>query len=214
MFGNKLQREYKAVIEGIKKGQRREPKHNPASSIEKNGTVMIRPEHRIVFDDFRRFGEIINTMMHHGPFSFEETDKVEFGFDGPDYGRIYTVWYNALPVGKLTIGVAHLLHATEGHGAMAEIVLEYAQFMPEREIRDMLRTMWFMFAKTEDGAVMRAKADLDVVKFTTRHLWEVVREPEHVHIMHVRLEGPYEHYAECLQPRQVLPAFDLNLDQA
>lgn len=198
MFGNKLQREYKDVIRGMKEGQRREPKHTPASSIEKHGTVMLRPEHRIVFDDFSKFGEIINTMMHHGPFSFEETDKIEFGFDGPDYGRIYQVWYNATPVGKLTIGVAHLLHATEGHGAIAEMDLDYAQFMPEGEIRDMLRTMWFMFAKTEDGAVMRAKADLEVVMIMTRHLWEVVREPEHVHAMHVRLEGPYEHYAGYL----------------
>lgn len=31
--------------------------------------------------------EIINVAMHHGPWSFEETDRVTFGFDGPDYGR-------------------------------------------------------------------------------------------------------------------------------
>ena len=208
MFGSKIKRENKGVIKGIRDGQRREPRHNPAASVEANGTTMMQPEHRIVFDDFRRFGEIINTMMHHGPFSFEETPKVEFGFDGPDYGHIYQVYYNAVPCGRLTIGVAHLLHASEGHGAMGELDLDYAQLMPEGEIRDMLRTMWFMFAKTEDGAVMRAKADLEVVKIITRHLWEVMREPEFVHQLHWRFEGPYEHYSEYLQPRHVLPSFD------
>lgn len=197
MFGgNKLQREYKAVIDGINMGTRREPKHNPPASVESDGTTLLRPEHRIVWDDFGPFAKHINIMMHGGPFSFEEMPKVQFGFDGPDYGRHYQIWYNHVPCGRLIVQVAHLLHATEGHGAYGEIDLDYAQLMPEAEVRDMLRTMWFMFAKREDGEVMRQKADIEVTKIMTRHLWEVVRLPERMHNLHWRFEGPYEHYSQ------------------
>lgn len=199
MFGNKLQREYKDVIKGIQEGGRREPKHNPPASVEADGTTLLNPEHRIVWEDFRQFGEIINTMMHHGPFSFEEMPKVEFGFEGPDYGRHYQLWYNAVPCGRLIISVAHRLHASEGHGAHGEIDMDYAQLMPEAEVRDMLRTLWFMFAKNEDGEVMRQKADIEVTKIMTRHLWEVQRLPDHVHNLHWRFDGPYEHYSQYLK---------------
>lgn len=94
---------------------------------------------------------------------------------------------------------------------MGELDLDYAQLMPEEELRDMLRTLTFMFLKTEEGAAMRAKADFEVLQVMTRHLWEVLREPDLVHSMHCRFEGPYGHYAEYLQPRQVLPSFDLDL---
>lgn len=202
MFGgSKIDKEYRDVLQGIRTGDRREPQHKPPASVEADGTTLLRPEHRIVWEDFLQFGEIINTMMHHGPFSFEEMPKVEFGFEGPDYGRHYQVWYNQVPCGRLVIGVAHLLHATEGQGAVAELDLDYAQMMPEGEVRGMLRTMWFMFAKQEDGAVMRAKADLEVVKIMTRHLWEAMRLPEKVHSLDWRFEGPYEHYNEYLKPR-------------
>jgi hypothetical protein len=103
--------------------------------------------------------------------------------------------------GRLIVGVAHLLQATEGHGAVGELDLDYAQLMPEAELRSMLRTLWFMFAKQEDGASMRAKADLEVLKIMTSHLWEVQREPDLIHGLHWRFEGPYEHYAQYLQPR-------------
>ncbi len=211
MFGSKIQRDYKDIIHGIKNGQRREPRHDPASGIEQDGTTMMRPEHRIVWDDFRQFGETLNVAMHHGPWSFEETNKVEFGFDGPDYGRHYRIWYNQLPAGSLQIGVAHLLMATEGHGANGEIDLDFPQLAPEGEVRDMLRALSFMFMKNDDGPTMRAKADLEVLQIMSRHLWEVQREPDYVHSLHWRFEGPYEHYSEYLQPRQVLPSFDLDL---
>lgn len=198
MFGNKLQREFKDVLKGIREGSRREPKHNPPASVEADGTTLLNPEHRIVWAELEAFAEHINIMMHGGPFSFEELPKIEFGLEGPDYGRHYQLWYNSVPCGRLIISVAHLLHATEGHGATAELDLDYAQLMPEAELRSMLRTLWFMFAKQEDGAVMRAKADLEVLGVMTRHLWEVQRQPEHVHNLHWRFDGPYEHYAEYL----------------
>jgi hypothetical protein len=198
MFGNKLHREYKDVIESIGKGTRREPQHNPPSSVEADGTTLLRPEHRIVWEDFRRFGEILNTMMQHGPVSFEEMPKVQFGFDGPDYGRHYQIWYNQVPCGMLIVSVNYLLHSSEGHGGTGEIDLDYAQLMPEAEVRDMLRSMWFLFAKLEDGAVMRQKADIEVTKIMTRHLWEVQRVTDRVHNLHWRFEGPYEHYSQFL----------------
>ncbi|WP_131798329.1 hypothetical protein [Devosia elaeis] len=118
MFGgNKLQREYKSIIDGIGKGDRREPKHNPPASVEADGTALLRPEHRIVWDDFGPFAKHINIMMHGGPFSFEEMPKVQFGFDGPDYGRHYQIWYNHVPCGRLVVYVAHLLHATGSRGS-------------------------------------------------------------------------------------------------
>ncbi|GGF24182.1 hypothetical protein GCM10011321_14430 [Youhaiella tibetensis] len=200
MFGGgKIQREYKDVIAAIEKGSRRDPQHNPAASIEKDGAALLRPEHRIVWSDFGRFGEIINVAMHHGPWSFEETDRVTFGFDGPDYGRHYRVWYNDMPAGSLQIGVAHLMMATEGHGAMAELDLDFPQLVPEPELRDMLRTMSFMFMRKDDGVAMRAQADLEVLQIMTRHLWEVQRRPDLVLGMHWRFEGPYEHYSEYLK---------------
>lgn len=196
MFGNRHQKDHKHIVAGIRSGTRREPQHRPPASVEADGTTLLEPYHRIVWDDFGPFAEHINIMMHHGPFSFEEQPRVQFGFDGPDYGRHYNIYYNQIPAGRLIVGVAHLLQATEGHGAVGELDLDYAQLMPEAELRSMLRTMWFMFAKQEDGAVMRAKADLEVLKIMTGHLWEVQREPEVVHGMHWRFEGPYEHYLE------------------
>lgn len=210
MFGSKIQRDYKEVLKEIASGSRREPQHKPPSSIEKDGTALLRPEHRIVFDDFDRFREIINTAMHHGPFSFEEQDRVSIGFDGPDYGRTYRIYYNAMPAGQLEIGVAHLLHASEGHGASADLSLDFAQLIPEGEVRSLLRTLWFMFAKQEDGAVMRAKADAEAVKIMTMHLWEVIRVPDVVHGLSWRFEGPYEHYAEYLSPHEA-SIFDFGL---
>lgn len=62
----------------------------------------------------------------------------------------------------------------------------------------MLRTLWFMFAKVEDGATMRLKADIEVTRIMTRHLWEVMREPKSMHALEWRFEGPYQHYEEHL----------------
>ncbi len=196
MFGNKLHRDYKRIVEDISNGTRREPNHNPPASVEADGTALLRPEHKAVWDDFGHFAEHINIMMHGGPFSLEEMPKVQFGFDSPNYGRHYQFWYNHVPCGMLIICVAPLLNVKEGYGAYGEIDLDYAQLMPEAEVRDMLRTMWFIFAKLEDGEVMQQKADVEVTKIITRHLWEVVRLPERVHNLHWRFEGPYEHYSQ------------------
>jgi len=215
MFGSKIQREYKNVILQIKGGQRRDPQPDPAHSIEKDGTAMLRSEHRVVWGDFTRFGEIVDTLLRHGPWSIEETNKVEFGFDGPDYGRHYRLWYNHQLAGTLQVGVADLMLATEGHGARAYVDLAFPQLIPEPEVRDLLRTISFMFLKAEDGTIMRANADMEVVTIMTRHLWEVVREPEFVHSLQCQFEGTYEHFSGYLQSRTLPPdvaPFDFKFD--
>jgi len=59
--------------------------------------------------------------------------------------------------------------------------LDFPQLVPVGEGRDLLRTLWFMFAAVEDCAVMRSKADVEVTKIMSLHMWEVMRDPQSVH---------------------------------
>lgn len=198
MFKSKIEREYGDVILEIKNGNRRDPQHQPPASVEADGTTLLDQQHRDLWDAFARFGEIINIAQHHGPWSFEETPKVEFGWDGPDYGRHYRIYYNAMPAGSLQIGLARLLFPEYGRGASGDLNLDFPQLVPAGEVRDLLRTLWFMFAVVEDGAVMRSKADVEVTKIMSQHLWEVMRDPQSVQGLNWSFDGPYQHYEEHL----------------
>jgi hypothetical protein len=198
MFGSKVEREYKDVIREVREGRRREPKHRPPHSVEADGTTLLGDEHRRLWEDFRFFGAEFDRLLQHGHWSIEEQPKVEIGWDSPDYGRTYHVYYNGYVAGELEIGLARLLHHPSGRGAYADLDIDALQLIPYSDVRELIWTLSILFQPLQEGDGMRALADADVTKYLTAHLWEVMRSPSEMHHFAYRTEGPYEHFLEIV----------------
>jgi len=133
-------------------------------------------------------------------WAIEELPKTDArGYDGPEIGRMYRIWYNACEVGRLqvTLGSGMLLRrdrSQDKRTACIEIDLKYLRFIPYQDAHNLLYVMT-LFVGTfdqEDGEVSRGKARLSAAFALGGHLWEAVRNPDIAALFDFRVDGTYD----------------------
>lgn len=97
--------DYSRIKAQIEEGERHKPEHQQPVSLAAGGAIAswITPAHETLFEDFRWFGAVLNEHVAE-PWSFEElNDTSARGYDAPDIGRQYHVWYNACRMGRMQV---------------------------------------------------------------------------------------------------------------
>ncbi|UXT53269.1 hypothetical protein FY136_28830 (plasmid) [Agrobacterium tumefaciens] len=195
-----VHKDYSGIITQLE-GERHVPRHRQPESLAAGGAIAnwIRPEHQRLFDDFRWFGALLNRHLPD-PWAIEELPKTDArGYDAPDIGRMYEVWYNACKVGRfqVTLGAGMLLSSDKSQderSACLELDLNYLRFIPYQDARGLLYEMAFLvgsFDKTNPDA-SRSKAQALATDALAGHLWEAVRSPELDPLFDFRVEGSYD----------------------
>jgi hypothetical protein len=116
MFGQGRKKLFKPkFLEDLRNGKRKPPQHVIPRNLTENGQECYGAESYDFqfFDEFHFFGEVANLMgLDQGPWSVHEVPETEIGwqlgYDSPQYGRKYEVWYNRLKAGTLAIAAAPL----------------------------------------------------------------------------------------------------------
>jgi hypothetical protein len=114
MFGQSRKKLFKPkFLEELRNGKRKPPQHVMPRNLTEDGQERYGAEKHDFqfFDEFRFFGEIANLMgLDQDPWSVHEVAETEVGFelgyDSPQYGRKYEIWYNHLKAGSLAIAAA------------------------------------------------------------------------------------------------------------
>ncbi len=194
-----VHKDYSGIIAQLE-GERHVPRHQQPESLAAGGAIAswIRPEHQTLFEDFRWFGALLN--KHLDPWAIEELPKTDArGYDSPDIGRMYRIYYNACEVGRfqVTLGAGTLLSrdkSTDKRSACLELDLNYLRFIPYHDARGLLYELALMIGDfdRDNPDACRAKAQALASDALGGHLWEVVRQPDIDPMFDFRVEGSYD----------------------
>lgn len=97
---------YTGVRAAIEDGPRHIPQHKRPKSLVDGGAIrsFITPADEALFEDFRWFGVLLDRKTPQ-PWAIEELNDTSVrGFDGPEVGRRYKVYYNSCNMGTIRDG--------------------------------------------------------------------------------------------------------------
>jgi hypothetical protein len=193
--------EYKGIKAQIEEGERHKPNHKQPASLAAGGAVksFITPADEILFDDFRWFGAVLNRHIAE-PWSIEELNNTDArGYDGPDVGRQYHIWYNACRMGRMQVtcgGQASMQpeRSAENILARVEIELNYLRFVPYHDALGLISEIALFIGSFdfEDGERSRVLARGEGAGALAGHLWEAVRQSDLDPQFEYSITGPYE----------------------
>lgn len=193
--------EYNGIKVQIEEGERHKPQHQQPISLAAGGAIASRitPAHEILFEDFRWFGAVLNQHVTE-PWSIEElNDTSARGYDAPNIGRQYHIWYNACRMGRMqvTCGGRDWLSKPEGFAdnrlACVEIELNYLRFVPYEDALSLISHIARFIGEGnfEDDECSRIVARDEGAHVLAQHLWEVVRQPDIDPHFEYSIQGPY-----------------------
>lgn len=195
-----IHKDYSGIIAQLA-GERHVPRQDPPASLAAGGAIAswIRPEHQTLFHDFRWFAAILNRHLAD-PWAIEELpDTNARGYDSPDIGRQYRVWYNACKVGRfqVTLGCGVLLSqgkSADKWSARLELELSYLRFIPYQDARGLLYELALMVGSFDrnNADACRSKAQAIAADALGGHLWEAVRMPDVDPSFDFIVEGSYD----------------------
>ncbi|AYM66216.1 hypothetical protein G6L68_25350 [Agrobacterium fabrum] len=195
-----VHKDYSGIIAQLE-GERHVPRHQQPESLVAGGAIKswIRPEHETLFEDFRYFGAVLNRHLADS-WSVEELPRTDArGFDSPEIGRMYEVWYNACKVGRfqVTLGSGMLLRrdkSEDKRSACLELDLNYVRWVPYNDARNLLYEFVMMVGSfdMDNAEASRARAMTIAAEALGGHLWEVVRNPDLDPMFDFRIEGSYD----------------------
>lgn len=194
--------DYSGIKVQIEEGERHKPQHQQPTSLAAGGAIAswIRPAHEILFEDFRWFGAVLNQHVAE-PWSIEElNDTNARGYDAPDIGRQYHIWYNACRMGRMqvTCGGSDWVFKPEGFAdnrrACVEIELNYLRFVPYDDAHNLISQIILFIGRFdfEDGERSRVLARGEGADVLAGHLWEAVRQSDIDPHFEYSIQGPYE----------------------
>lgn len=194
-----VHKDYSGIIAQLE-GERHVPRHQQPKSLAAGGAIAswIRPEHQTLFEDFRWFGALLNRHLPD-PWAIEELPRTDArGYDSPDIGRMYRVFYNACEVGRfqVTLGAGMLLSqdkSPDKRSACLELELNYLRFIRYSDARGLLYELALMVGDfdRDNGDACRAKAQALAAEALGGYLWEAVRNPDLDPMFDFRVEGSY-----------------------
>jgi hypothetical protein len=188
--GKSLRDDHQRVIREIEDGAPIEPKHNPPTSIEQEGfETFISDADRMMFRDFEAFGTAINKRLRWGGWRLQERHTpLAMDHEGPRFGRSYTIYYNALELGRLEVVVDLLKgYSAEAPHVLADVDLDYLQFFSYETARSFLQTLAHELCADTQPSLDRLTATVESA--LSEFLWETVRLPDVLLPFHQRLEG-------------------------
>ena len=193
--------DYTGIKMQIEEGERHKPQHQQPVSLAAGGAIAswITPAHEILFEDFRWFGAALNQHIAE-PWSIEElNDTSAIGYDAPEIGRQYHVWYNACRMGRMqvTCGYYSIMEPerfTDNRQAHLEIELNYLRFVPYDDAISLISQIVLFIGRFdfEDGERSRALARSESADVLAGHLWEAVRQSDIDPNFEYSIQGPYE----------------------
>ncbi len=195
-----VHKDYSGIIAQLE-GERHVPRHQQPKSLAAGGAIKswIRPEHETLFEDFRYFGAVLNRHLPD-PWSIEELPTTDArGYEGPEIGRMYEVWYNACKVGRfqVTLGSGMLLRrdkSEDKRSACLELDLNYLRWIPYHDARGLLYELVMMVGSfdQDNPEASRARAMTIAAEALGGHLWEAVRNPDLDPMFDFRVDGTYD----------------------
>ncbi|WP_087005363.1 hypothetical protein [Rhizobium sullae] len=181
-----VRKEYSGIIAALG-GERHKPEHKQPASLAAGRAIAswITPAHEILFDDFRWFAALLN-MQLTDPWAIEELNDTNIrGFEGPEFGRRYQVWYNACKVGTMQVmmsfdGMLKRNNFSENRSARVKLDLDYLRFIPYIDAGSLIYQIVLLVRDFDftNGDASRAKARATAADALGGYLWEAVREPE------------------------------------
>ena len=202
------QRVIKPDYNGILKllqGPRHVPQHTQPESLIAGGASpsRITAAQQIVFEDFEWFAAALNMWLQDDWTLEELNDTNVRGYDAPESGRRYRVWFNECKVGTIQVvagGLGTLKPESffENRIALVEVELNYLRFIPFEDAQAFLYQIQLMVGKFDfnDGEVSRARASAVVSAALGGYLWEAVRNPDIDPMFNFTAEGPYSVFRE------------------
>lgn len=192
--------DYSGIL-ALLEGPRHTPKHQQPASLAAGGAISswIRPEHEVLFHDFRWFAALLNKHLAD-PWAIEELPSTDArGYDAPEVGRTFAVWYNACKVGtfQVTLGAGMLISRQKSASertARLELTLSYLRFIPYVYARGLLYELTIMVGSFDRACddECRSKAQLAAADALAGHLWEAVRNPDLDPHFDFVVEGSYD----------------------
>lgn len=192
---------YSGVKAQIEEGEWHKPQHQQPLSLRDGGAIesFITPADEILFEDFRWFGAVLNKYVAE-PWSIEElNDTSARGYDGPDVGRQYNIWYNSCLMGRMqvTCGIYPFMEPerfAENREANVKIELSYLRFVPYADALRLISTITFLIGRYdfEDGERSQAISRSNGANVLAGHLWEALRYPDIDPYFEYFISGPYD----------------------
>ena len=196
-----VQTYYSGIKAQIEEGERHKPQHQQPVSLVAGGAIAswITPAHETLFDDFRWFGAVLNQHVAK-PWSIEElNDTSARGYDAPDIGRQYHVWYNACRIGRMQVTCGHYPimepeRFADNRQARVEVELNYLRFVPYDDALSLISQIVLFIGRFdfEDGERSRVLARGEAADVLVGHLWEAVRQTDIDPHFEYSIQGPYE----------------------
>lgn len=193
--------DYSGVKKQIEEGERHKPQHQQPISLVAGGAIAswITPAHETLFEDFQWFGAALNQHVAE-PWSIEElNDTSARGYDAPDIGRQYHIWYNACRMGRMQVTCGHYPimepeRFADNRQAHVEIELSYLRFIPYHDAVSLISHIVLFVGRFdfEDGERSRALARSESADVLAGHLWETVRQSDIDPYFEYSIQGPYE----------------------
>lgn len=208
MFGRKTIRdEYAQAVAEIRGGSRRMPRHDVPAHL--RGKHAIRAADPIEEHAFREFAWL-GAALDHGTgeaWSFEETSDTmrrAHYLESPEYGRRWTVYYNALKVGWMEVSpqpiklLGSIQEYVADPNACLDMELSFLRFMPHREVATLLANAALLMESEEGGyPAARGRASVKALEAMTEHLWDVMSAgDEYLPDLFFSVEGSYQVYRE------------------
>ncbi|NKM65071.1 hypothetical protein GFL58_29535 [Rhizobium leguminosarum bv. viciae] len=192
-----IRKDYSGIIAQLE-GERHKPQHKQPESLAAGGAIAsrIRPQHESLFEDFRWFAALMNRHIAD-EWAIEELPTTDVrGYEGPEIGRMYDVWYNACEVGRMqvTLGAGALLSKEKERSARVELKLNYLRFIPYRDAHSLLYEIGLLTGSYDrtNGEAFRATAASAATDALTGYLWEAVRQPDLDPWFDFMAEGSYD----------------------
>ncbi|MDR7029827.1 hypothetical protein [Rhizobium rosettiformans] len=195
-----LHKDYSGVMAKLE-GERHVPRHQQPKSLAEGGAIAswITPDHETLFHDFRWFGAVLNKHLTE-PWAIEELPTTDAGgYDGPDVGRMYDVWYGSWKVGRMQVTLGTGLRMSKGkspdkRSAFLELDVSYLRFIPYQHARGLLYELALMVGDyhRDKDETCRAKAQALAANALAGYLWEAVRSPDLNPALDFIVEGSYD----------------------
>ncbi|NKK58784.1 hypothetical protein GFM44_23075 [Rhizobium leguminosarum bv. viciae] len=192
-----VRKDFSGIIAQLE-GERHKPQHKQPASLAAGGAITswIRPQHETLFEDFRWFAALMNRHVAD-EWAIEELPTTDArGYEGPDIGRMYEVWYNACKVGRMqvTLGSGSLLSDDKERSARVELKMNYLRFIDYRDAHSLLYEIGLLTGTFDraNADTFRAKAASAATDALTGYLWEAVRQPDIDPWFDFTAEGSYD----------------------
>ena len=193
--------DYSRIKAQIEYGERHKPLHQQPTSLAGGGAIVswIEEKHEILFEDFRWFGAVLNPHLAE-QWSIEEiNDTSAKGYDAPDIGRQYHIWYNAFHMGRMQVTCGdywspNMQSFAENRQANVKIELNCLNFVPYEDALNLISQIILYIGtyNANAGESERIRAQGLASHALAGHLWEVVREPDYSSCFDFSFEGPYD----------------------